>query len=996
MKTTIYNTLEKHVHRLSLMSVVMLLSIIHVSAQVSGTIIDDTGEPLIGVNIALKNNNTTGTISDIDGRYSINAGVGDTLSFSYIGFSTIDKVVGNDMTLDVTMGESSELLNEVVVVGYGTLTKKDLTGTVTKVGTKDFNKGAIATPEALLSGKVAGLQITTGGEPGTGSQIRLRGQTSIGASSNPLIVVDGVPIEDGGVAGSRNPLSFINAADIESMTVLKDASAAAIYGSRGASGVIIITTKGGKAGKTKISYNGNVSTQIFSGDSGFFNRSNFINALSAKAPQELEFLGEANTDWVDEITQSPINTEHNLSVSGGNDNTTYNVSAGYLLSNGIIKTSQHQKRSIAGTLSTGLLDNALKIKVNTRTSFLNDRFAPNTYGAALSFDPTRPVLDPDSQFGGYYQWENQGLATNNPVSTIELNDNTGSSVRTLNALELTYELPWINGLSLTSRGNIDYQKGSSRSLTLPILWEARDVQGRLSNAESTNISNQIETYATYSKQLDNIKSKLTVTAGHSYLRSEQDLDFDFGNTLELIDGEYQYTQDIQSDSSFNENRLASFFGRVNYNFDEKYLLSASLRRDGSSRFGPSNRWGTFSSFALGWRILQEDWASGLANTFDNLKLRVGYGVTGNERFGNYLYNTFYFYGTPDAAYQFGNEFVPTLRGTGVDPNVKWEETVSTNIGVDFGLFNNRLSGAIDIYQKFTDDLLFSAAPSAFTNLSDRITTNIGEMTNRGLELSLNTVMVDRENFDWDLGFNFTYNTNEITKLDNTSDSIFIAYETGGISGDVGQNIQVLQQGQAFNAFRTYEHILDENGNPRNDVTDFNGDGLPTELDYYVDQNGDGVINESDLIINGNPNPKYIVGLTNNVRWKNWDLAATIRGNFDFNVYNNVASASGFYDRLTDPVPNNIHESAFVNDFTDRQLRSSVYISDGSFVRLDNVTLSYSLNKAAMFNSLRFYTTASNLLLITGYDGIDPELSNGIDNNQYPRARTFLFGVSANF
>jgi len=577
-----------------------------------------------------------------------------------------------------------------------------------------------------------------------------------------------------------------------------------------------------------------------------------------------------------------------------------------------------------------------------------------------------------------------------------LNDNTGSSVRTLNALELTYELPWINGLSLTSRGNIDYQKGSSRSLTLPTLWEARDVQGRLSNAESTNISNQIETYATYSKQLDNIKSKLTVTAGHSYLRSEQDLDFDFGNTLELIDGEYQYTQDIQSDSSFNENRLASFFGRVNYNFDEKYLLSASLRRDGSSRFGPSNRWGTFSSFALGWRILQEDWASGLANTFDNLKLRVGYGVTGNERFGNYLYNTFYFYGTPDAAYQFGNEFVPTLRGTGVDPNVKWEETVSTNIGVDFGLFNNRLSGAIDIYQKFTDDLLFSAAPSAFTNLSDRITTNIGEMTNRGLELSLNTVMVDRENFDWDLGFNFTYNTNEITKLDNTSDSIFIAYETGGISGDVGQNIQVLQQGQAFNAFRTYEHILDENGNPRNDVTDFNGDGLPTELDYYVDQNGDGVINESDLIINGNPNPKYIVGLTNNVRWKNWDLAATIRGNFDFNVYNNVASASGFYDRLTDPVPNNIHESAFVNDFTDRQLRSSVYISDGSFVRLDNVTLSYSLNKAAMFNSLRFYTTASNLLLITGYDGIDPELSNGIDNNQYPRARTFLFGVSANF
>ena len=464
----------------------------------------------------------------------------------------------------------------------------------------------------------------------------------------------------------------------------------------------------------------------------------------------------------------------------------------------------------------------------------------------------------------------------------------------------------------------------------------------------------------------------------------------------MVDGEYQYTTDIGKDSFLVINKLASFFGRLNYTYDEKYLLSASLRRDGSSRFGPNNRWGTFSSFAFGWRILQEDWASGLSNTFDNLKLRVGYGVTGNERFGDYLYNTFYFYGTPDAAYQFGDQFVPTLRGTGVDPDVKWEETSSINFGLDFGLFDNRLSGSIDVYQKFTDDLLFNAAPSAFTNISDRITTNIGEMTNKGIELSLNTVMIDGDSWDWDMGFNFTYNNNEITKLDNTSDSIFIAYETGGISGDVGQTIQVLQQGEVFNAFRSYEHILDANGNPLNDTGDHNDDGIPNNLDIYVDQNGDGVINEDDLILNGNPNPKYILGITNNLRWNNWDLSATLRSNIGMNIYNNVASAAGFYDRLDDRKTNNIHESAFVNDFTNRQLKSSVYISDGSFLKLDNVTLSYSLRDAGVFSSLRFYTTASNLLTITGYEGIDPEVAGGIDNNQYPRSRTFLMGISANF
>jgi len=703
-----------------------------------------------------------------------------------------------------------------------------------------------------------------------------------------------------------------------------------------------------------------------------------------------------NSDWVDEITQSPISTEHNLSVSGGKKNFTYNVSAGFLNTNGILKTSQHQKKSIAGRISTKVLNDNLSIIANTRTSFLDDTFAPNTYGAALSFDPTRPVLDADSEFGGYFQWDD-GLATDNPVSSIDLTENKGKSIRTLNSIELTYQLPWVEGLSVTSRGNIDLQKGTSRFFQSPLLKSGTNFQngGRLSNAETRNISMQIETYATYARDLGS-KSKLVLTAGHSYLDTERDQDSDFGNGLELVDGEYQYTTDIAQDSFFVVNKLASFFGRLNYKFDEKYLLNASIRRDGSSRFGPANRWGVFSSFAFGWRILQEDWASGLSKTFDNLKLRVGYGVVGNERFSDFRYNTFYFYGTLDAAYQFGDEFVPTLRGTGVDPDIKWEETKSTNIGLDFGVFNNRLNGSIDVYRKFTDDLLFDAAPSAFTNISDRIFTNIGEMTNKGVELSLNSVVVDGDNWDYDLGFNFTYNINEITKLDNSNDTIFIAYETGGISGDVGQTIQLLQQGEVFNSFRSYEHIMGANGNPLNDTDDHNGDGIPNDLDIYVDQNGDGVINEDDLIINGQPAPKFILGLTNYLRYKNWDLSATLRSNLGMNVYNNVASATGFYDRLDDRETNNIHESAFENDFQDRQLKSSVYISDASFLKLDNVSLSYSLKSIGAFSSLRFYATGSNLLTLTGYEGIDPEVSNGIDNNQYPRSRTILFGVNADF
>lgn len=981
------------------MLTISILGYTMLSAQITGVVTDaTTGEELIAVNISVKDKSTVGTVTDIDGSYAIYADANDILIFSYLGYTTLEIPVDGQASVNVKLSESSELLNEVVVIGYGAVKKEDLTGVVTKVGTKDFNKGSITTPERLLNGKVAGLQITSGGEPGAGSVIKLRGQGTISANGSPLIVIDGVPLSGDGASGNRNPLNFVNAADVESMTVLKDASAAAIYGARGASGVIIITTKSGKSGKMKIDYSGNVNTSIFNGDTKILSTSNFRNAILDKAPQEFEFLGDSDTDWVDEITQNAISTEHNINVSGGTDNLRYNFSGGYLNSKGVLKTSQHEKKSISGSISTELFDDKLKVTVKNRTSFMNDVFAPNVFGAALAMDPTKPVLDTESEYGGYFQWYDRPLATKNPVSSIELTDNKGKSFRTLNSINLEYQIPFIDGLSITSQASYDYLDGESRFLQNPLLREVSDRGGYFSIAESSSTTKQLETFGTFKRDFSS--SKITITAGHSWLGTKNISDVIAGQDLALIDGEYLIQDSIEVLSPPAENRLISFFGRANYTYMDKYLLTASIRRDGSSKFGPSNTWGNFPAVALGWRVLQEDWASGLSDKLDNLKLRLSYGIVGNERIGNYQYNTFYSYGSLDARYQFGEEYYRTLRGLGVDPDIQWEQTASVNIGIDFGIWNNRISGSLDFYNKQTDKLLFVAATSAFTIPADRVLTNIGEMNNKGVEVVLNTVLVDKSDFDWSLGLNAAFNKNKIVKLDNSNDPSFEGYEDGGISGDIGQTIQILKVGESYGTFRTYEHILDDNGKPLVDDEDFNGDGIESELDFFRDINGDGIINELDLTTGKSSDPKLILGLTTNASYKNWDLSTTLRAHFGNYVYNNVASATGYTDRLTETqVTNNVHETAFIVNFKERRLKSDYYIENASFLKIDNLTLGYNLNQNKIFRNMRLYATVSNLFTFTGYSGLDPELpqvSNGIDNNQYPISRNFLLGVSASF
>jgi len=965
------------------------------NVTITGTITDQNdGSGLIGVNVVVKDAaSPIGTTSDVEGKYALNVPKGSTLLFSYIGYIEQEVVVADSKTIDVAMATEDELLEEVVVIGYGSVKKEDLTGVVTKVGEDEFNRGVISSPEKLLTGKVAGLQINSSGEPGGGSRLRIRGGASLdgggGTSNNPLIVVDGVPLDDRGSASGRNPLNFINAADVADMTILKDASAAAIYGSRGANGVIIITTKsGGK--KLRVNYDGYYSISDFVNSVPILSSSDFRKAINAKAPQKIASLGEENTDWVDEVTQAASGMQHNLSFGGGYKKSNYFISFNHMYNNGVIRTTKNSNTNVAVNLSTKLLNDNLIIKIHSKSGWNKDDFAPNVIGAAQAFDPTQPVLDAESEFGGYFQWPNE-LATKNPVASLMQSTEEGKGTRLLNSVDLEYQLPFLEGLSLKVNASYDYLDGEKYQVKDPLLRENFINGGFLKTETERHTSKLLETYATYKKELG--ASKFDFTAGYSWQGFTRENKWVDGLGLVMADNDYSYiaTEEIKPDSFITENRLISFFGRLNYNFDEKYLLTLSLRRDGSSRFGPANQWGYFPAAALAWRVLQEDFAEGLKGTFTDLKLRMSYGITGNESIGDYQYAIFYGYGTDDARYQFGDEFVNTLRGGGVDPNIKWESTSSLNLGIDFGVFNNRLTGTIDLYKKTTSDLLFGVATAAFTNLSDRVVTNIAELENKGIELALQSYVVDRSDFDWNIGFTANYNKNEITKLDNSNLPEFGGYQYGDISGDIGQQILLWKVGESVGAFRVYDQIYDSNGAPvvSDDATEM-----------YVDQNDDGMINDQDYIIYENSAPDFMFGLTNNISYKNVDLGFTIRANTGNYVYNNTASNSGYFERLSESeVTNNVHSSAFTTNFVTRQLKSNYYVEDASFIKLDNITIGYTIKSLKFIESIRLYATAQNVLTITGYSGIDPEspqFTDGIDNGIYPNALTYLFGASASF
>ncbi|MGB3801186.1 MAG: SusC/RagA family TonB-linked outer membrane protein, partial [Lewinella sp.] len=665
---------------------------IFAQTTVSGIITDqETGEPLIGASI-LAVGTSTGTITDFDGAYTLEVPEEVTqLQFSYTGYpGTTEDINGrNEINLALTAGE---LLDEVVVVGYGAVRKEDLTGAVSTIEAESFNRGAIVTPQSLISGKVAGVNISTNsGNPGEAPTVRIRGGTSINASNDPLYVVDGVPLAPEGVAGGRSPLNFLNPDDIASMNVLKDASAAAIYGSRGANGVIIITTKKGESGRPRISYRAEGTISELIDRTQNLDAADFRNVVTYAAPSRLESLGTATTDWFDELTQTGYGTQQNLSISGGGETNTYRVSAGYQQLEGVIRGAETERISLNLNFSQKLFSDKLIVSASLKGANENNQYDPGVINASLDLDPTQPIYDPaNTAYGGYFEY-GLALAPRNPVSATEQILNTGTTYRGLGNLDLEYKFDdLIPGLTYKVVLGFDANSGKSNRFA-PTTYATQAIDGfdgEINIANNLRTSKLFDTYFTYAKEFGVQRASLQV--GYSYQNFNfegpsirgRDLSTDaFGTANPGV------AEDIVAFNSVVENRLISFFGRLNYNFDERYLITASLRRDGSSRFGPSNRWGMFPSAAFAWRILQEDFASALANTFTDLKLRVGYGVTGNQAFGDYLYLPVYQYSDQMTQYQFGQEFVPTIRPNAYDADLKWEETSSVNVGLDFGILN---------------------------------------------------------------------------------------------------------------------------------------------------------------------------------------------------------------------------------------------------------------------------------------------------------------------
>jgi iron complex outermembrane receptor protein len=914
-------------------------------------------------------------------------------------------------------------LADIVVVGYGEQQRRDVTGVVAEVSADQFNAGTIVGPEALIRGKVAGVQVaeSNGGEPGGGMSVRIRGGTSVTSSNEPLYVIDGVPLPvGGGLSAGRNPLNFLNPDDIASLTVLKDASATAIYGSQGANGVVMITTRDGKSAAGQgwgVTYRGTVSSQSVAGRNSVLTADQFRSAVEEFAPTSVQYLGTANTDWLRQIEQNGFGQDHTVVVAGGSEKTSLRASLGYLSQDGVIRRSQAERLSLNLAFNQLLFNDRVSLQANLIGARNEDKFSDGgVVGAANLFAPTQPIYDTASIYNGYFEWDDP-LAGVNPVGLLNEVDREGTTLRSVGNVTGVYTVPWIDGLSATARVGYGLTSSETRFFA-PSSTKREQNRGTYGTVNRTNpreTNTLFDGFLTWDRTFD--RHGLELTGGYSYSQRRQDTPFfqaqNLASDMLGLDGIptaglYQNTLVVE------EAKLASWFGRVNYSLNDKYLLTASLRADGSSRFGPGNQWGTFPSAALAWRLSEEPF---LGETFSDLKLRLSWGKNGNQAFPSYQQYKQYVYSDAQAQVQFGNEFVSTIRPSAADPNIKWEETTSWNFGLDYGLWNQRLSGSIEYYTKKTNDLIFTVLVPSGVNLSNVVTTNVGSVKNRGLEFSLNALVANggSDGFSWDVGFNAAYNKNELVTIDPFAGAAERILSGDAISGGVGTFIQVLQPGQPVNAFYVLEHKRDASGNPI--WEDNNGlgpdgrltgqpDGTINEQDLYVDQptlndstgafEPDGVINLDDRVAFHKPQPDWIIGFTSSMRFKGFDLGLTFVGQMGNYVYNNVASNSGHYQALTNSArPNNLHSSVLDYGFETPQYFSDVYVEDAAFLRLENVELGYTFSN--WLSGIRVFGVIQNAFTLTGYSGVDPTASfNGIDNNRYPRTRTFTGGMSVTF
>ena len=1002
---------------------------------VTGTVYEPEGEPAIGASVEVKGTKGYGVATDFDGVFKISAAPDAVLVISYVGCDTQEVPVDGRTNIEVRLKTNAVAMNELVVVGYGVVKKSDATGSVGVVKPSEIEAGLASTAQDLLVGASPGVVVSTeGGNPAGGAAIQIRGGASLSASNAPLIVIDGVPMDGNTVKGSSNPLSLVSPENIENMTILKSASATAIYGSRASNGVIIITTKRGKEGKPQVNFAANfyVATprkylDMMSGDQ----LRSFIGQNFGTESAQYQKLGTANTNWQKEVLRTTFSHDYSLSVGGTAGVLPYRVGVNYTGTDGVVKSSDNQRLGASINLTPSFFDDLLNVSANVKGSYITNNYDGGPLGGAVSFNPTLPV-HMNNVFGNYTTYLIDGslagpdspgqnisnIYSKNPVSIVDSHISKSKVYQSVGNLQIDLKMPFLRELRANLNLGYDYSHGEVRNGEKPFspaAWDSRiQVKGQDGNVVNIqqgygNISKEnqerytllLDFYLNYNKNFAAINSDLDVTAGYSWQRfnnkghdfsiadplvAQSDITFtdpnlNNGNPVALKDyAGYQY-----GPTSFYRNRyqLVSFFGRVNYTFMDRYLLTATVRRDGTSRFGKNHRWGTFPAVALGWKILDESFMEGARGVLNDLKLRVDYGVTGQQDLGGdyfpYLpiYNTLIGNGN---TYPINGNYVQIVYPEKYNADLRWEETTTWNFGLDFAFLNNRINGSIEYYQRKTTDLLVWANYPAGSNLSNMGYINLGDLKNTGVEFNINTRPVVTKDFTWNSNLNIAYNKNKITRLAEGADT-----STGSIGN--GINVQKHVVGESAFSFNVYEQVYDEDGNPLEGV--------------FVDQNGDGIINEDDKILYHSVHPDWTASWYNTFTYKNWDFGFVLRGSFGNWVYNKNQVDNSFVSQATKDVIGNLLNDTFLfnQTRTTELMLSNHFVQNASFVRCDNITLGYTFDNLLRNKlKLRLFGAVQNPFVITNYKGIDPELTyqQGIDGSPYPRPVTFSLGLVANF
>lgn len=1009
IKAFIYKDMKRNAtFKVLLMFIVGLFLSVNTFAQqivVKGIVKDTTGEPIIGANVIVKGT-TNGTITDFDGNFLLNANKGDIIIISFIGYRSQEAQAAASM--NIILKDDTELLDEVVVIGYGSVKKDDLSGSVVAIKAEEMNKGAVTSPQELIMGKVPGLSVSQGdGAPGAGSTIRIRGGASLNASNDPLIVIDGIPVSNDAAPGIPNALATINPNDIETFTVLKDASATAIYGSRASNGVIIIQTKKGTQDKIKVSYSGTFTAKDPYKRIETLDAQSFREVMQAQYPEGtaqsadiqriLNVYPNQSTDWQDAIYQTGLSTDQNIGIAGKAGFMPFRISLGYNTEKGTLKTSKYERYTGAVNLSPKFFDNHLSVDINVKGTINKNRFADSgAVGAAAFFDPTKPIYDEENRYNGYWNWgivqgAQADLATQNPLSLLYDRNNHGTTKRSLGNIQLDYKIHGLEDLHANLNLGYDVAKTTGRNFV-----NSNSVQSSLDKTftglgqgntwNNLRRNHLLDFYMNYAKNIESIKSNFDIMAGYSWQHFYYaNHDITYSNPTEDLGAKEGYTYDenerhyIRDDHRRipYENYLISFFGRLNYNFMDRYLLTATLRRDGSSRFSENNRWGLFPSAALAWTISNEPFMKATENVLSKLKLRLGYGVTGQQEIGDYQYITSYSFSTNPNTTYLGTTL---LKPNGYSPDLKWEQTTTYNVAIDFGFLNNRINGSIEYYQKHTKDLLNTISAAAGTNFINLITANVGKMKNKGVEANVNAIAIQSKDFTWEVGYNITWNDSKITKLTTTFNPDY-----QGIDAGTNQKHQV---GEMPGTFYLYQQVYDENGKPIQNA--------------FVDRNNDGQITEADrYLTHKSPMAKVYMGFSSQFSYKKWDLGFNLRANFGNYVYNGVASGNstsnnyggkGFITNLY----NGFQDTGFTLLNTSEQMASDYFLENASFLKMDNLTLGYSFqNLFAAKLSGRISASVQNVFTISKYSGLDPECG-AIDSNIWPRPRTYTIGLNLNF